>query len=231
METDSTRYLLFHEVDFLEKRECYPIGFQIEKNKYVLDKETYSLILRQEDPNKVVLTFDDAGYSQYDAIKLANQYGFRTILFVPIAFIDKPSFMTFKQIIDLNKSNLNIIGVHGFNHRMDALNSFDAIHEVNSLRDASLKYNFINFHHLALPGGTFNMHFMRLYNEAFQHRVNFYHSGSFNLVVNWIAPKWIFKSRLQVIDKGYNLYDIKLIYRELKTIVRQIYYGKFRTNV
>ena len=231
METDSTRYLLFHEVDFLEKSECYPIGFQMKKNKYVLDKETYSSVLRHEDPNKVVLTFDDAGYSQYDAIKLANLHGFKTILFVPIAFINQPTFMTFEQIIDLSKNNLNIIGVHGFNHRMDSLNSHDAKREVNLLMDASLKYDFINFHHLALPGGTFNMNFMRLYNEAFQQRVNFYHSGSLNSIVNWIAPEWMFKSRWQVIDEGYSRYNIKLIYRELKTIIRQIYYGKFRTNV
>lgn len=219
-----SRYYLFHEV--ISDVNELPSGFARKVSKYVLSFTDFTKAIEKLNPDVDILTFDDAGWSQEEAIRLANSKGFRTILFVPTSFIDKEGFMSKQSIIDIASNTLNIIGCHGHSHIMSFMTGERWKKEINNLRDAKNEYGFVNFDYLALPGGTLNMDFIKAYKDNISEKPRVFHSGNSNMLVQFLNDEILWMSRCQVLDSNVKKRGSSYFVREIKTILKQLYYGK-----
>lgn len=75
--------------------------------------------LGDTDKRSVFITFDD-GFDgvYYNAYPIFKQYMIPFTIFVTVEFIDKPGYMTEKQIKELSEDELCTIGAHTMRHRM-----------------------------------------------------------------------------------------------------------------
>lgn len=228
MGTGTVRYFMFHEV--LGTLEALPSGFAQEKTKYVLYSTDFDKVLSMLNPKLDILTFDDGGISQYDAIRRANYYGFSTILFMPTQFIGKDHFLSDRDLRELTSCSLNKIGCHGHRHNMATFTPEELEEEIKSIVEQVNNRNYIDFQYLALPGGTLNMDFVNLYKKYVHRDVKVFHSCSSNLVVSKMFPYIDWCPRVQVLDSNIGKRGFTFCIRELKSITKQIYYGKVKRN-
>jgi len=65
---------------------------------------------------RVVLTFDDGYEDQYKhALPVLRRYGFRATFFIVSGFVNRPRYMTWRQIKQLDRDGMEI-GVHTVSH-------------------------------------------------------------------------------------------------------------------
>ena len=84
------------------------------------------------DDKVVILTFDDGWKSQFTNAKpILDKYGFKAALYIVCNYIgNKPGYMGWNQVKQLNQDDLDI-GSHSMNHlRLDMLSTKDAKFEV-----------------------------------------------------------------------------------------------------
>lgn len=78
--------------------------------------------------NLPLFTFDDGGVSVYTVIApILEQYGQRGLFFISTGYINRPGFLTSKQILDLYKRG-HLIGTHSHTHPINMADlSFEEI--------------------------------------------------------------------------------------------------------
>jgi peptidoglycan/xylan/chitin deacetylase (PgdA/CDA1 family) len=91
----------------------------------------YKLLGGTSPVSPLLLTFDDGGASAYTYIApMLENFGWRGHFFISSYYIDKPFFLSRKEILELKKRG-HLIGSHSFSHptRMASLSSSEQIKE------------------------------------------------------------------------------------------------------
>lgn len=101
-------------------------------------------------PRPVVLTFDDAYRNFYEAaFPVLRQYGFKATLFVITGLVDRPEYVTWDMIYEMDHSGLVEIGSHTVWHReLPSLSDADAqmeIRDSKSLLEWRLGHPIVSF--------------------------------------------------------------------------------------
>lgn len=103
-----------------------------EDRHFVSVKDMLDIISNRRSEKFAVLTFDDVPDNFYkNAYPFLKSEGIPFILFITIKFIDKPGYLSKKQILELDKDDLCTIGGHTITHPMlrKVNNSFEELYE------------------------------------------------------------------------------------------------------
>lgn len=108
--------------------------------------------------NPVVLTFDDGYKSFYDnAFPLLKKYQFKAIEFVITNVTTYPAYLSWNQIIELDKSGLVEIGAHTRTHpSLNTLSKSGIDNEVKGSKSDIESHIGKTIHWFAYPYGTYN---------------------------------------------------------------------------
>lgn len=110
---------IFHKVTEKEFEE--KLIFLKENNYHTITtRELYSFIKGDFIPKSptIHLTFDDGHKSIYEiAFPLLKRYGFCITIFIVPTYMDKPNWLTWEQVDEMNKSGLIDIQSHTLEHK------------------------------------------------------------------------------------------------------------------
>ncbi|MFC1646553.1 polysaccharide deacetylase family protein [Candidatus Omnitrophota bacterium] len=120
-------YIVDTDLAEKDKRIVRPRTFEqqmsfLKVNEYnVISLEEFAVYLREKKQvprNTVVLTFDDGHLDNYEeAYPILKKYGLKATMFVIVDSLDKPNFVTKKQIVEMSNSGLITIGSHTLGER------------------------------------------------------------------------------------------------------------------
>lgn len=120
-------YVLDTDLAKKDKRIVTPSNLEqqmrfLKVNDYnVISLEEFAAYLRDKKMvprNAVVLTFDDGHLDNYtNAYPILKKYGLKATMFVIVDSLDKPGFMTKKQVVEMSDSGLITIGSHTLGER------------------------------------------------------------------------------------------------------------------
>ena len=128
---DGIKVFLFHDVvsdasmvknEFIISKSSFQkfITFQLSTgNKALSYKELSEAVSgnTKQKNNSFIITFDDAYQSVFiDAFPFLKKNNIPFIVFITVELIDKPDYLTSRQIVELSKDKLCTIGSHGFKH-------------------------------------------------------------------------------------------------------------------
>jgi len=157
---------LFHEVG--ERGG----GFAHSASKYRLRKKDYLNFLdvfSRYPQDEHLITFDDGGKSNLDAVEAASDYNFTIKIFIPTAFIGKKGFMSEGEILDLAQISNVEIGSHSVNHP-DFFNILTRSEQMIEMIDSKKRLEDIlqnDVKEFSIPGGI-------AFNSSFVLAKNFY---------------------------------------------------------
>ncbi len=167
--------LVYHYVEYVKDRKD-TIRKSLSTAPHVLESQIKTLIAdgytfitfkkldqyfdgREKIPEKsIILTFDD-GYEDFytDVFPILRKYNVPAVQYVISGFIDKPNYMTDKQLKEVIESGLVEIGAHTVDHRnLKYLSDKDAQWEISqSKKDLQEKYHIL-VDAFAYPYGGYN---------------------------------------------------------------------------
>lgn len=112
----------------------------------------------QSPPKPVVLTFDD-GYIDFyaNAYPILKKYNFPAVSFVITGFVDKPGFLSWSNITEMQSSGLISFGAHTVNHAyLSKLSYQNMLNEMKQSKEALQAHLGRNTNFIAYPFGAAN---------------------------------------------------------------------------
>jgi len=164
--------LLLHSVgDYIHKKDA--IGIRITKNKFlsildfITEHKFNSIFLREignsNEPNRVVLTFDDGYEDNYtEVLPLLEQYKVKATFFMAIGEIIKNTqkeiypLMSMDSLKKMAQSEYVEIGMHAYYHqpfpeRLDSSTIADLRKGIENFRETGIDIQSFSYPHGAIP--------------------------------------------------------------------------------
>ncbi len=105
-----------HDVYAITKEHFEALIDYLVKNKKIVDAKT---LLKEKDPNNVVISFDDVYESVYqNAYPLLKQKGLPFYLFVSNEYLDQEKYLRSEMIREMLRDSGAILGSHNYRHEM-----------------------------------------------------------------------------------------------------------------
>lgn len=171
--------MMYHNVGYTDKpRMNYVTPENFAKHMAYLHKHHYHVIAFSEladsirerkalPRNSVVITFDDGFMDNYtNAFPILKQYNFSAIIFVVTDIINKPDFLTWDQIKEMEKSSISFgshTRLHTYLPSLDKAEQRNQIQVSKEILEQQLGHPIEYF---AYPSGGFNDSILSILKEA-----------------------------------------------------------------
>lgn len=158
---------MYHHIKPTSEKDDFTVTPEVfEKQvKYLLDKKYTFIGLEDLNAGKkikkpVMITFDDGYIDNYKYIfPILKKYNVKAVIFLIAGHIDiAPDYLTWQQVLEMEKSGLASFGSHGLTHtnirRMEESLALKELKESKSILEAKLGHSVTAFCYPFGAGGT-----------------------------------------------------------------------------
>jgi peptidoglycan/xylan/chitin deacetylase (PgdA/CDA1 family) len=176
LKNPGTIVLLYHKITQDESHNKYSLSMHKfeEQLKYLYENDYRTMLpetffkqqYQKNAPKTLLISFDDGTVDHYSAVyPLLKKYGFSGIFFIVYKYVDHPGSLSFDQIKEMSRNNMEI-GSHSYSHPyLDELDYDDIVIELQRSKDGLEEITGKEVISFAPPGGWFNQDVLKAAKE------------------------------------------------------------------